>query len=389
MPSPLRLIASLVLTDSKKKWFTYGGTTIAAILILFLTPWSKKSFSPPIYSIKNFKKNETSSSVALQRIRNQKRNSESLFYQYGPDALVTVERIGKTKSLYVNGNPNTSNSDMWVRGFNAIMPMSLVEEPKSAFVIGLGAGLSTNMLYKDRNIEHVEVAEIAKGVIDAVSLFDDQNYNFSKVKDDVKIHHADAYRVLKATDRKYDIIVCEPAHLWVSGVENLYSKDFLEVVKSKLTEEGVFTQWIPLYASNPEILLVTLNTFRSVFPWTTVWSPASGVFALTGSKSDPNPSEERLVEVFEDQSEFLDQFDIENPFIILGLQLLTPFGVDNLLANVEGRHSLEFPVIGKKSARQSFIDNFVDLSKLLFEHMDRPHLTDYNNDNLHFVYQKI
>ena len=48
----------------------------------------------------------------------------------------------------------------------------------------------------------------------------------------------------------------------------MYTQEYYQLVKAKLTAEGVFAQWLPLHNMAPADYLSVLRTFRSVFPTT-------------------------------------------------------------------------------------------------------------------------
>lgn len=80
-----------------------------------------------------------------------------------------------------------------------------------------------------------------------------------------------AYRALMRSEGNYDVIVSQPSHVWVSGAEMLFSKEFLEAAKSKLAPGGVHCQWLQGYEIGDEAVEVVLQTYRSVFPDMAIW----------------------------------------------------------------------------------------------------------------------
>jgi hypothetical protein len=65
---------------------------------------------------------------------------------------------------------------------------------------------------------------------------------------------------------QYDAIVSEPSHPWVPGVANLFTREFFELGRSRLKDDGVFVQWVQIYQLSTESLRSVLATYRSVFP---------------------------------------------------------------------------------------------------------------------------
>ena len=72
----------------------------------------------------------------------------------------------------------------------------------------------------------------------------------------------DAYRTLLRSEGKFDLIVSEPSNPWVTGVEMLYSREFLEAARDRLTPGGVHAQWFHSYETDTEMLALMLRTYR-------------------------------------------------------------------------------------------------------------------------------
>jgi len=76
----------------------------------------------------------------------------------------------------------------------------------------------------------------------------------------------DARTYLRVTPTRYDIIVSEPNHPWVPGVANLFTQEFFELGRGRLTETGVFAQWVQIYQLSNSSLRSVLATYQKVFP---------------------------------------------------------------------------------------------------------------------------
>ena len=68
------------------------------------------------------------------------------------------------------------------------------------------------------------------------------------------------------TPTRYDVIVSEPSHPWVPGVANLFTQEFFARGRDRLTETGLFVQWLQIYQLSTESLRSVLATFQKVFP---------------------------------------------------------------------------------------------------------------------------
>ena len=76
----------------------------------------------------------------------------------------------------------------------------------------------------------------------------------------------DARTYLRVTPERYDMIVSEPSHPWVPGVANLFTKEFFELGRDRLSESGVFVQWLQIYQLSTDSLRSALATYSTVFP---------------------------------------------------------------------------------------------------------------------------
>src|SRR5690606_38079310 len=112
-------------------------------------------------------------------------------------------------------------------------------------------------------------------------LFDEFNLNASK-HPKVEIVRSDAYRALLRSEQRYDTVVSEPSNPWVTGVEMLYSREFLEAARSRLKPGGVYVQWYHQYETDAESVALVLRTYLQVFDDVAVWHGAGPDLLLLG-----------------------------------------------------------------------------------------------------------
>ena len=65
---------------------------------------------------------------------------------------------------------------------------------------------------------------------------------------------------------------------------NLYSADYYELCKSRLTENGVVCQWVPLLLLDEPDLRLVVKAFLEVFPDATLWEGSKDDYLLIGAK---------------------------------------------------------------------------------------------------------
>jgi len=151
------------------------------------------------------------------------------------------------------------------------LPYAFVRAPHSAFVVGYGGGYTADFLTRS-SLKQVDVVELEPGILKAADVvYDGDNPILERKNLNLRIEDA-RFVLATARDRKYDIIVSQPSHSWLSGVANLFTLDFFEIVRGRLAEGGVFSQWLNLYNIDARTLRSILRTFYSVFPYGSVFT---------------------------------------------------------------------------------------------------------------------
>jgi spermidine synthase len=215
-----------------------------------------------------------------------------LFYRDDPSVSVAVHEWPTTdggidRAIITNGKSDGMvRSEYLTMGLIAVLPALLAEKAERAFVIGYGTGVTGAEFASLQTAKEVVVAEISPGVIEAAPYFDFANGGASKLPD-VRIVQADAYRALLGSEGEFDVIASEPTNPWASGVEMLYSREFLTAARDRLAPGGVFGQWFHMYETDPETVALVLRTYASVFEHVSVWFGMGPDIMLIGL-SDPD-----------------------------------------------------------------------------------------------------
>jgi spermidine synthase len=167
-------------------------------------------------------------------------------------------------ALLINGKGQGSNiiTDLRVNFLLAYLPLLLKPESEESLVIGLGTGTTSGQLAKFTNVTTVE---IEPAVVDASKHFWFMNLNVLE-NPNHKLIITDGRNYLLQSKEKFDIIVPEPCDPWQSFSAALYSKEFFELVKGHLNEDGLYVQWVPIYELSVDDFKSFYRTFNSVFP---------------------------------------------------------------------------------------------------------------------------
>ncbi len=229
---------------------------------IFIPRWNKLTLSSGVYyHASSFLLNAEDSSYKL------------VYYKEGQMAVVTVIRgTDNNMALAINGKVDASTqSDLGTQLLAGHMPMLMHPSPKKAFLVGLASGITLGAILQHPELERVDVAELEPAVLGATRTFARYN-NDALSNPKVRVFTTDARNYILTTNEKYDVIVAEPSNPWVKGSSTIFSHEVFETYRDRLNEDGIVMQWVQVYRLRNEDLKTMINTFRTVFPHTTVFS---------------------------------------------------------------------------------------------------------------------
>ena len=84
-------------------------------------------------------------------------------------------------------------------------------------------------------------------------------------------------------DLRYDLVTLEPMPPNFAGSNNLYAKEFYELIRQRLEPHGAVAQWVPFHILAPAHMMAIVSSFQDVFPYTRLWmDPVSTTGILGG-----------------------------------------------------------------------------------------------------------
>jgi spermidine synthase len=191
---------------------------------------------------------------------------ELLMYDEGPTATVSVRRDQSTVSMAINGRTNASDSiyDMPTQVMLGQLPLLITPKIDNGLIIGYATGVTMGAMLQSP-VHSVTCVELEPGTIAGSQFFNHVN---NRPLDDPRatLIIDDARTFLRVTPNRYDMIVSEPSHPWVPGVANLFTQEFFELGRARLSDEGIWVQWVQIYQLSTESLRSVLATYYKVFP---------------------------------------------------------------------------------------------------------------------------
>ncbi|MES1206934.1 MAG: fused MFS/spermidine synthase [Pseudomonadota bacterium] len=196
------------------------------------------------------------------------------FYEDGIATTVSVDRWGKTLSLKNNGKVDASNEgDMPTQITVGLLPLLLYpgdHAPKVA-LIGYGSGVTAGAITQ-YPIASLELVELEPAILYRAShLFDDVNHR-PQENPKVTAHDGDGRNFLTQRTDTFDVIVSQPSNPWLTGVSNLFTREYFRDVKRRLAPGGIFCQWAQLYELAPWNIKTIYRTVRDEFRYVYVFA---------------------------------------------------------------------------------------------------------------------
>lgn len=157
-------------------------------------------------------------------------------------ATVIATMLHKNKHMLVNGTPITATTT--TTKVMAHLPMAqLQHKPKSALVICFGMGTTYRSLLS-WGVDTTAV-ELVPSVSDAFGYF---FKDAEEIRNNPQGHIIidDGRRFLRRTTQRFDVITLDPPPpVEAAGSSLLYSREFYQLIKPRLTEGGILQQWYP------------------------------------------------------------------------------------------------------------------------------------------------
>jgi spermidine synthase len=196
------------------------------------------------------------------------------YHAEGRTATVTVtrNRIDGTRQLFVNAVNEVTTRYVHDQSFSLLGHLGLLlhPDPREVLVVCHGAGLTPGAAARHRGAE-VTVVDLEKKVIEASRLFADLNGNLHE-NENVDVLVEDGRNHLLATSRSYDVITVDSTHPRAVDSWVLYTVEFYELARRRLSHDGILVQWVPLHGMSAREFRILTGTFLSVFPQAQLWA---------------------------------------------------------------------------------------------------------------------
>jgi spermidine synthase len=242
-----------------------AGLAVVAVGLAFPPPWE-----PLLMTAGMFKYVTELSDRSRENVRNYAVTPyELLYYNEGLSSVVTVARNRKTGNIWLanNGKVDASTtSDMPTQVMVGHLPFFFGRDVDKACVIGLASGITAGAVTLHPDADSIDLVELEPSIFEASHFFDEHNHRPLEDPRVVPVINDARNHMMLTPPGSYDVVVSEPSNPWLTGVSNLFTQEFFELGKSRLTDDGIWSQWVQMYGMGTEEVRALLHTFSTVFP---------------------------------------------------------------------------------------------------------------------------
>jgi spermidine synthase len=249
----------------------------------------------------------------------------------------------RTDLVYLYGDPSTQ----YVQESQAFLPILYAPKLERALVIGSGYGITAGAFTRVAEVKAIEAVEIVPALVENAKLFSPGNHDYFK-DPRMQIRITDGRHFLATTPERYDVISINVSDPYLPGSSSLFSREFYELARSRLTPGGVLAQHI----FGPDMASL-YHGIHEVFP-NVKGIPAYGNGLTVIASMEPLQPHQREL--------FLQRYDE-------GRALLGPIGVPNGLAGFERLVAVGDETLKELSLREPAFRNSDDMPSLEFRRL--------------------
>ncbi len=257
------------ISSTARRWqlASWGATALALVGVSLAAPFDARLMASSIFRSHNPDEYKT-----YKILMHQDGRTASVDVFHTNDKFLVLATNGKPDAAAMLDPAQPPTVDEPTMGMLGALPALVHPEAKTAAVIGMGAGMSADLMLTSKALKSLDVIEIEAAMIDGARLFGPLSARvFSDPRS--KIHIDDAKSYFSAHKKRYDVIVSEPSDSWVSGVSNLFTEQFYGRVTKHLNDDGVLIQWLHIYQSSPELVASIFQALGNNFEDYRVYAP--------------------------------------------------------------------------------------------------------------------
>ena len=200
-----------------------------------------------------------------------------IFYKEGVETTVAVLEVPEDnyKISFVNGRDEVPTDRSSMSAFRLLghLPPLLRPGARNALVLSFGNGIATGTM-NTHDIPVIDAVDLSPEMMEAAAVYSEENYDVLD-SDRLRLHVEDGRNFLLRAEASYDIISVDATHPANASSWALFTSEFYRLIESRLADDGVFMQWIPIHGVREDDYRDILRTVWDIFPNMVLWSTGS------------------------------------------------------------------------------------------------------------------
>lgn len=187
-------------------------------------------------------------------------------------------------SFLVNGKSDGSaRADAATQVMGGLVGAALHPAPRRALVIGLGTGSTAGWLAAVPGMDRVDVIELEPAIVEVARACAPVNRDVLR-DPKVQVMVGDAREALLTARARWDVIFSEPSNPYRAGIASLFTTEYYRAALERLSDGGVFLQWVQAYEIDQQTLRTVIATMADQFAHVEIWMLRANDLLLVGSR---------------------------------------------------------------------------------------------------------
>ena len=168
-------------------------------------------------------------------------------------------------------------------------PVAVHPGLRRALQISYGLGTTSRALVETRELEHIDIVDTSASVLRLSALAQDSPRANPLADPRVHAHIEDGRFFLLTRPTRYDLITADPPPPKAAGISSLYSREYFELVRSRLAPRGIASYWLPVYQMSAIEGRAVMAAFCAAFEDCSLWNGHGLDWILIGTSGAQGP----------------------------------------------------------------------------------------------------
>ena len=184
-------------------------------------------------------------------------------------AVKFIRSGGFGKCLVLDGKIQSSEADEFIYHEALVQPAMITHPgPETVFIAGGGEGATLREALSYKTVRRAVMVDIDEEVTNLCKKYLPDHSQGAFEDSRTELHHTDAREYLDKCGEKFDIIIIDlPDPIEKGPAYLLYTQEFYQLVRDRLTSDGIISVQAGSASINELLNLTTVNnTLQSIFP---------------------------------------------------------------------------------------------------------------------------